>query len=262
MCDAVERRGRCADRSRSGDVREPGTRFTAKRSLRHLFVAGYGTSRADTAAVCGDTDNGFSLLWNWNNLGDGEHRVEAFLDGVSFAQSRFTVTTFGDELLGEEDKATFTRDFVQAALDRYDQDGREATLAYHNSAASVDGEWYVFITDEHDLIISHPVLPDLIGQDIKITVSSDGYEVGREIATATETGHWIHYLWPNPAAGGVEEPKHSWAVRHDGLIFVSGYYGPPNFQEYELADFPTAGAKTTVQWSHPLQNFVVTDVTP
>ncbi len=54
-----------------------------------------------------------------------------------------------------------------------------------------------------------------------------------EIARATEDGHWIHYLWPNPAAGRLEEPKHTWAIRHDGLIFGSGYYGPPNFQEYK-----------------------------
>ena len=79
---------------------------------------------------------------------------------------------------------------------------------------------------------------------------------------ATEAGHWIHYLWPNPATDGIEEPKHSWAVRHDGLIFGSGYYGPPNFQEYELSDFPDAGSKSTLQWSQPLQNFVITGVTP
>ena len=35
----------------------------------------YGTERLDTARVCGDTDNGFGLLFNWNLLGDGEHTV-------------------------------------------------------------------------------------------------------------------------------------------------------------------------------------------
>ena len=224
--------------------------------------AAYGTVRGDTAEVCGDTDNGFSLLWNWNNLGDGAHTVLARIDGVPFARSRVTVTTFGDEMLGDEEKATFTRDFVQAALDHYDRDGREATVAYYNSQASVEGQWYVFIADENDLFIAHPIMPELIGQDIKTFVGSDGYELGREIARATEAGHWIHYLWPNPAAGGAEEPKHSWVIRHDGLIFGSGYYGPPNLQEYTLADFPAAGSELTLQWSHPLQNFVITGVMP
>jgi hypothetical protein len=224
------------------------------------FRAGYGMSRTDTEAVCGDADNGFSLLWNWNRLGDGEHTVEAFLDGISFAQSHFTITTFGEEILGDEDKAVFTQAVVQDALDRYDREGRAATLAYHNSLESVDGEWYVFITDENNIMVAQPVQPHLRGQDLTTIVGSDGYALGEEIARATEDGHWIHYLWPNPAAGGAEEPKHTWAIRHAGLIFGSGYYGPPNFQEYELVNFPTAGMTSFVQWSHSLQNFVITEV--
>ena len=35
------------------------------------LAAAYGTDRADTASVCGDTNNGFGLLFNWNLLGDG-----------------------------------------------------------------------------------------------------------------------------------------------------------------------------------------------
>ena len=225
------------------------------------LTATYGTVREDTAEVCGDTDNGFSLLWNWNNLGDGVHSARALIDGVPFAQSCVTVTTFGDEMLGDEEKATFTQELVQAALDRYDSEGREATIAYYNSQASVEGEWYVFIIDENDLYIAHPTAPELVGLDVKTRPGSDGSESGPGIAEATEAGHWVHYTVPNPASG-VEEPKHTWVIRHDGLIFASGYYGPPNFQEYELSDFPDADSKLTVQWSHPLQNFVITDVTP
>ena len=60
-------------------------------------AAGAGTARPDTEHVCGDTDNGFGLLWNWNRLGDGEHIVRAFADGEEFAWSRLTVTTLGEE---------------------------------------------------------------------------------------------------------------------------------------------------------------------
>ena len=31
----------------------------------HEQDAAYGTERADTAEACGDTDNGFGLLFNW-----------------------------------------------------------------------------------------------------------------------------------------------------------------------------------------------------
>ena len=48
--------------------------------------AAYGTPRGDTQPVCGDTDNGFSLLVNWNNLGDGQHTVRALADGLEFAR--------------------------------------------------------------------------------------------------------------------------------------------------------------------------------
>ena len=61
------------------------------------FEAGYGTARADTADVCGDADNGFGLLFNWNLLGAGRHTVRAYADGEEFAHSTVTVTTLAGE---------------------------------------------------------------------------------------------------------------------------------------------------------------------
>ena len=59
--------------------------------------AGTGTIREDTRGVCGDTNNGFGLLYNWNRLGDGPHTVTAYADGVEFAQVTVTGTTLGEE---------------------------------------------------------------------------------------------------------------------------------------------------------------------
>ena len=61
------------------------------------YRAGYPTTRPDTLGRCGDTDNGFSLLWNWNNLGAGTHTVRALIDGVEFANTTVRVTTFGED---------------------------------------------------------------------------------------------------------------------------------------------------------------------
>ena len=61
--------------------------------------AGYGTIREDTASVCGDTNNGFGLLFNWNRLGDGVHTVRALADDREFGRARFLVTTLGTEFL-------------------------------------------------------------------------------------------------------------------------------------------------------------------
>ena len=75
--------------------------------------AGSGTERSDTAGVCGDSDNGFGLLWNWNILGDGWHTVRAFADEEAepFSWSRVFVTTLGEEfargLSGEYELADF-----------------------------------------------------------------------------------------------------------------------------------------------------------
>ena len=59
--------------------------------------ATYGTERRDTTSVCGDSNNGFILPFNWNLLGDGTHTVRAIADGVEFDSATFTVTTTGTE---------------------------------------------------------------------------------------------------------------------------------------------------------------------
>ena len=59
----------------------------------------YGTPRGDTASVCGDTDNGFVTLMNWNLLGDGVHTMRLVVDGIAIDLSEFKVTTFGQEFL-------------------------------------------------------------------------------------------------------------------------------------------------------------------
>ena len=48
---------------------------------------------------CGDTDNGFGPLFNWNLLRDGEHTVVACVDGVELGQATVRVTTLGQEFL-------------------------------------------------------------------------------------------------------------------------------------------------------------------
>jgi hypothetical protein len=64
-----------------------------------ILQASYGTSREDTRPVCGDANNGFGLLFNWNLLGDGVHRLRALADGVAFADVTFLVTTLGTQFL-------------------------------------------------------------------------------------------------------------------------------------------------------------------
>ena len=72
---------------------------------------GYGTERLDTEEECGDTDNGFGLLVNWNRFGDGEHTVRALADGVELGRATFTVTTLGEEFVRGVTGETIAMDF-------------------------------------------------------------------------------------------------------------------------------------------------------
>jgi len=64
-----------------------------------VIPAAYGTPRSDTRERCGDDNNGFSILVNWNELGSGTHQVVAFADGVEFGRATVTVSTFGTPFL-------------------------------------------------------------------------------------------------------------------------------------------------------------------
>ena len=125
--------------------------------------------------------------------------------------------------------AEYTRFFVEGAIARYETQGLEATLAHYNREESVEGQWYVFIIDENDLVIAHPD-PERLGLDVKGWVGTDanGYNFGPEMLSATEDGKWVSYVYRNPEDGGIGagdfELKNVWVDRHDGLLFASGWY--------------------------------------
>ena len=59
----------------------------------------------------GTTDNGFGLLFNWNRLGDGEHTVVAYVDGVEWQRATVRVTTLGAEILRGAEGSVWWRTF-------------------------------------------------------------------------------------------------------------------------------------------------------
>ena len=125
-----------------------------------------------------------------------------------------------------EDWRDYTVEYVDSAIDLYDQRGLAAVQEHYNSAESHVGEWYLFAVDENDIYVLHGLFPRLIGTDIKNVTDSTGYELGKDIAKATEEGRWIEYLWPHPVTL-TEVPKVAFARRHDGYVFASGYYPVP-----------------------------------
>ena len=147
-------------------------------------------------------------------------------DGLIFASGYYAGgPESGSPAWQEADPREYTVQYVGQAIERYEREGLESMLNYYNSVASFEGQWYLFATDASDIYHVHPLISRLIGTDIKDVVGSDGYELGKELAKATDGGEgvWVEYLWPHPVTLK-EVPKVGYAVRHDGMLFASGYY--------------------------------------
>lgn len=141
-------------------------------------------------------------------------------DGLVFGSGWYEPGTTVD------DPAAFTKTFVQQALDLYDAIGREAAVAFYNTPESIHGQWYVFISGEDDVSISHAAVPANVGRHADEIRGPNAFPAGRLVADgATDDGAWVSYTYVNPATGTVES-KHSWVIRYDGLLFGSGWYEP------------------------------------
>jgi hypothetical protein len=112
------------------------------------FPAPYGTQRLDTQSVCGDSNNGFGVLMNWNLLGDAEHTLQVFADGALFGSATFRVSTLGTEFLAGASGVVTVEDFPEP--------GQSVTLQWQESMqnfvitevtgaiepiAAIDGVW-------------------------------------------------------------------------------------------------------------------------
>ncbi len=132
----------------------------------------------------------------------------------------------------QADPAAYTQVVVNEAIELYRQAGLEALLEHVNDPANVEGQWYVFVVDAEDTLIGH-YESDRLGLDLNGWVGTDanGYEFGPDMLEATEAGKWVGYVYRNPASGSIGEDstsdfelKNAWVVRHDGLLFGSGWY--------------------------------------
>ncbi len=56
----------------------------------------YGAPHGGTVDICGDRDNAFGMLYNFNLLGPGPHQMQLFADDEEIERVNFSVTTFGE----------------------------------------------------------------------------------------------------------------------------------------------------------------------
>jgi len=79
------------------------------------YLMAYGTDRPDTRGECGDANNGFVTLFNYNILGTGTHTARLLVNGRQHGDPvEFKVTTFGREFLRNAQGAYTVLDFPRS----------------------------------------------------------------------------------------------------------------------------------------------------
>ena len=154
---------------------------------------------------------------------ESKHSWSVVYDGLIFGSGWYEPGP------SKSDNPTYTQAFVRQAINLYNAVGLDRTVAYYNTPESVDGQWYIFIFDHDDALLTHAPNPDLVGRPASEVVGPNNYPTSEAVVEAADVdGEWFSYTFTNPATQGVEA-KHSWIVKHDGLVFGSGWYEPgPN----------------------------------
>ncbi len=245
----------------------------------------YGTTRTDTVEVCGDDDNGFGYTFNWNALGTGSHRLQAFADGVEFANVTFNVTTLGvDFLRGASGEYT---------LPNFPQTGRNVTVRWAEPHQN-----FVLVPSRQNpaSVLSSTAVPLAASLAYLESPQQDSFESGiglirgwvcqaqsveiqindeprRTVAYGTtrpdtldvcgddNNGFGYTFNWNALGTGthrlrafadGAEFANVAFNVTTLGVDYLQGASG-----EYTLPNFPQAGQSVTVRWAEPHQNFVI-----
>jgi subtilisin-like proprotein convertase family protein len=249
----------------------------------------YGTSRPDTAAACGDDDNGFGGVVNWNRLGDGLHTLKAFVDTVEFASVNFTVTTLGQEYLtgvsGEFTEFDFPdtgynltmkwsephQNFVFVGSGSSggnpgdtQGDGTTARLESPFSGSSESGigiirGWACDATKISILIDSDPLIEASYGAE---RLDTQG------VCGDSDNGFGVVVNWNLYATGVhrlrayIDDSTTAFAdVTFNVFNIGTGYLTGVGSPTATFSDFPAAGGEVEVTWSEPHQGVVITDYT-
>ncbi len=244
--------------------------------------AAYGTERLDTEPECGDTDNGFGLLFNWNLLGDGVHEVVAFVDGAELTRTTVTVTTLGMEFLRDVTGTCEATDFPLA--------GEHVTLVWQQAQqnfAIADGEaprgadragaiqvgylenpgpnsfqsgigvisGWVCEAETVEIVLNGEAQPAAYGTERLDTLEACG---------DTDNGFGLLFNWNLLGEGehtvvarvdGEELGRATVRVTTLGTEFLRSVAG-----ECEAEGFPMPGETVTLEWQQNSQNFVITDI--
>ena len=250
------------------------------KGVRH--VASYGMERLDTASTCGDTLNGFGMLYNWNRLGDGTHTVRLLVDGQEYATATVQVTT-----LGEEFRRGLQKEVV---LENFPQDGQASRLVWQEAQqnfvlAAGPGGGTGSHRDTTKAMLENPapgsyqsgvrVFSGWVCEATDVVLEVDGvYRLSagygtERAATAsgcgdTNNGFGLLFNWSRLSDG-----PHTVRLLVDGEVYAQATFAVTTLGEefrrglvrqQTIADFPGPGQSVIVEWQEAQQNFVITAV--
>ena len=202
-----------------GHPTRPDLRDTSTAARHDVFGKPYGQE------IVAATSEGRWVDYYFDHPGTGqpeqEHSWVVRHDGLFFGSGWYDVDE--SEAPPKIARRPYARYLVAEAIERYDAEGREYTLDYHNSPDSLDGEWYVFIADSDGISLANPNRTDIVGTDRSNATDIAGKNYGQEIMATTAEGSWVDYYFTHPETGE-DTLKHSWVVRHDDLIFGVGWH--------------------------------------
>jgi hypothetical protein len=254
---------------------------------RRLATA-YPTRRQDTESVCGDTDNGFGVTINWNNLDDGVHTLRAVADGVEFASVNFIVTTLGGDFRTDVSGQFSLADFPAAGNTttvRWSEPHQNFVITRNldvppNPAPPSVPRTFLESPTQGSSESGIGLIRGWVCEANAVEVVIDAGTAGeRRLATAyptrrqdtegacgdSDNGFGITINWNNLGDGvhtlsaladGVEFANVNFAVTTLGGDFLRGLRA-----DYPLSDFPAAGQRTNLRWSEPHQNFIISTST-
>ncbi len=250
------------------------------------LAAAYGTERADTAGVCGDSDNGFGVLVNWNLLGDGDHSVVVLVDGIELGRAPVTVTTLGAEFVeglagsfpiedfpraGEQVRVVWQesqQNFVLAPAEL------GATVAPTPSSGAIEG------------VLENPrpasfqsgigVISGWACEAEAVVIEIDGQVIAAAAGTEradtldrcgdVDNGFGLLVNWAEFGAGAhevvalVDGAELSRATVTVTLVDEAEPYMRGLAKRVEVPGFPTPEETVTLEWQEAQQNFVITEV--
>ena len=260
-----------------------------------IVTAPYGTDREDTLDACGDRDNGFGLVFNWNRLSDGKHTMRAMADGTEFWSATFRVTTFGVEFLTDAQGDYLLPDFPDTGQQTrlvWQEAAQNFAIATASPAAESEPSM-----DDPPTQDDPPVLSDLSGAlenpapdsfqsgfglvsgwvcgAEKVEIEVDGTDIFEaaygtdrmdtaEICDDSNTGFGLRLNWNEfgdgehtlrALADGEEFGRATFTVTTLGETFLTGASGV-----YNLPDFPESDTIVTVEWQEASQNFAIIEV--